>query len=145
MQKVNDHIVMVSYKGQKKAVPIWLIQDWIKANLFSLIAKSGNQVGWDFADHAAGVKDMQDYEKDMAERATRQHLHKASDGTLIDRIPAGLDGAAREAKERAILGLRLGGGQPPTPEPGEEEFAHSSDAPGPRQKPAQRPDPKDII
>lgn len=149
---VNDHVWMISAQRRiKKAVPCWQIEDWIKKGIFTLEIAHGNRVGWDFKDHAEGVKDFTEWRADQgrlrAERRLRQQLAFQQGPQPAD---PGIAGAAAETFRR---GYGSEFTQPPDPDAdaGEDEpskpISRLDILPGPSQAPGQgkRATPKDVI
>lgn len=141
MAKVlNDHINMVSASGHTKAVPIWQIMQWIKMGRFRLDLAKGNAIGYDFADHPAGVEDYQAY---LAWEAQQKAMKQAR-----SYVPQPAEAGIAEAALRPRSAEPVAFTQPP-----DEPDAAASDAvtapPTPAkdssEKPTKRPRPQDMI
>jgi hypothetical protein len=145
--RLNDHINMLSaQRGIKKAVPCWQIEEWIKRGYFSLSIAKGNRVGWDFFDHAAGLKDYSAWITDQ--EAKREEARRRRSRTDVAPPPAytGIAGAMFERRETEWT---------PPPEPaveGVEDVADIRPAFRPRDTAppepppkTERPKPKDML
>lgn len=88
MGKLNDHIEMISRNGAIKPVPCWQIDVWIKGGIFSLEKPSGNDVGYDFKDHKAGVGDYKAWVEHQlklrAQKIARSRAPQAAPGGIAD-------------------------------------------------------------
>jgi hypothetical protein len=128
---LNDHIKMLSASGHGKAVPIWQIKQWVKMGRFRLDTKKGNSIGYDFVDHAAGVKDYEAYLAWEAEQAA-----KLQQSAYVPRpADAGIAEAALKPREAQAPAF--------TPPPNDLEVPPTPAAD--HAKHAKRPRPQDVI
>jgi hypothetical protein len=120
---VNDHIEMLSAGGGKpKAVPCWLIRQWIGTGHFDLDQATGNKIGYNFKDHAKGKAD---YKAFLADEARKANIVKARKTLGAVPAPQGIAGAATEMNRREAEGVW---GQPEMPTVGSEKVAENPKA-----------------
>jgi hypothetical protein len=112
---INDHIKMLSKEGKSKAVPIWQIRQWIASGIFDLKIKTGNAVGWDFADHTSGLADMQAYEREE-QRKQMEKIRSSGMPEAVDQGIAEVMFARKSAVDSAFS-------SPPIPDVGQDKAA----------------------
>lgn len=119
-RRINDHVYCIERgSGQKKAIPLWLIESWVNARIFSLENPEENRVPWRFENHESGVKDYEIWktERDrlQAEREARARLNRL-------RGPAPAVNPLDDAMRTAVVADPSLLQPPPFARPGEESL-----------------------
>ena len=66
--KCDDHIPMIhTATGVRKAMPFWLVQQWVDGQVFSLDIGIRNKIGYEFENFEKGVAAFREWQREEAE------------------------------------------------------------------------------